>query len=100
MHVHYRLKEAIPVERYEELAKTLANHFEGIDNTGDCGHLFRIPNTLNTKKGNFKHVEISEFNDVEYSYEDFFNIIPNLDKAMSKKKILNRKVYCKKEDVL
>lgn len=100
LHVHYRLKEAIPVERYEELAKTLANHFEGIDNTGDCGHLFRIPNTLNTKKGNFKHVEISEFNDVEYSYEDFFNIIPNLDKAMSKKKILNRKVYCKKEDVL
>lgn len=91
LHIHYRLKEALLPERYEELSRAFSRHFEVIDDVCDCGHLFRIPNTYNTKNENFKKVEIISYENIEYSFEDFFKRIPTLDKAVHERKPVVRK---------
>lgn len=91
LHIHYRLKEALLPERYEKLSRAFAQHFGEVDSVCDCGHLFRIPNTYNTKNKNLKKVEIISFNDVEYSYEDFFQLIPALNNIELKNESITKK---------
>lgn len=86
LHIHYRLKEALSLKDYEDLSQAFVHHFEEIDDVCDCGHLFRIPNTYNTKNEKLKKVKIIETNDVDYSPADFFELIPNLTQVKDKDK--------------